>query len=73
MSDIPACAYSDLWGESSIASVAKIKRAHGREFLALATEAAIKPRIETWSLQEANTALRRLKEGAVSGTAVLLP
>jgi propanol-preferring alcohol dehydrogenase len=73
MSDIPAFPYADLWGERSIASVANMTRADGREFLALATEAAIKPRIETWSLQEANTALRRLKDGAVSGTAVLLP
>jgi propanol-preferring alcohol dehydrogenase len=73
MSDIPAFPYADLWGERSIKSVANMTRADGREFLALAKKADIKPRVETWSLQEANTALRRLKEGAISGTAVLLP
>jgi propanol-preferring alcohol dehydrogenase len=73
MSDIPTFPYADLWGERSIVSVANMTRADGREFLALAAEAGIKARIETWSLQEANTALSRLKNGSVSGTAVLLP
>jgi len=73
MSDIPTFPYADLWGERSIVSVANMTRADGREFLALAKEANIKPRIETWSLQEANTALDRLGRGETNGTAVLLP
>ena len=73
MSDIPTFPYADLWGERSIMSVANMTRADGREFLALAAEANIQPRIETWPLRKANTALSRLKEGSVSGTAVLLP
>jgi propanol-preferring alcohol dehydrogenase len=73
MSDIPTFPYADLWGERSIVSVANMTRADGHEFLALAAEADIQPRIETWPLREANTALSRLKDGSVSGTAVLLP
>ena len=73
MSDIPSFPYADLWGERAIRSVANMTRADGHEFLALAKDAHIEPRIEKWPLREANTALARLRNGEVSGTAVLVP
>jgi propanol-preferring alcohol dehydrogenase len=72
MSDIPGFPYRDLWGERQIRSVANLTREDGVEFLALAAEAGIAPRIATYPLADANRALDDLRCGSVSGTAVLL-
>src|SRR5271157_1597027 len=42
MSDIPSFPYRLLWEERSVASVANLTRADGREFLALAAEAKVR-------------------------------
>ena len=73
MSDIPALPYSLLWGERSIHSVANLTRRDGHEFLALAGEIGIQPSITTLPLARANEALERLRNGALSGAAVLIP
>jgi len=73
MSDIPSLPYSLLWGERSIRSVANLTRRDGMEFLALAGEIGIRPTIETLPLARANDALARLRAGALSGAAVLIP
>ncbi|HEY0682246.1 MAG TPA: zinc-dependent alcohol dehydrogenase family protein [Steroidobacter sp.] len=73
MSDIPSLPYSLLWGERSIQSVANLTRRDGAEFLALAAEIGIRPQIETMPLARANEALARLRAGALSGAAVLIP
>jgi propanol-preferring alcohol dehydrogenase len=73
MSDIPSFPYADLWGERSICSIANMTRADGHEFLTLAAQADIRPQIETWPLRDANAVLDKLRSGAISGTAVLLP
>lgn len=73
MSDIPSLPYSLLWGERSIRSVANLTRRDGAEFLALAGEIGIQPSIETLPLHRANEALERLRNGALSGAAVLIP
>lgn len=71
MSDIPAFPYADLWQEREIRSVANLTRRDGEEFLNLVVPARIRTEIETHPLEEANTALQRLREGAFSGAAVL--
>jgi propanol-preferring alcohol dehydrogenase len=73
MSDIPSMPYSLIWGERSIRSVANLTRRDGTEFLALAGEIDIQASIETLPLSDANQALQRLRTGALSGAAVLIP
>jgi propanol-preferring alcohol dehydrogenase len=73
MSDIPSMPYSLIWGERSIRSVANLTRRDGTEFLALAGEINIRASIETLPLSDANRALQRLRTGALSGAAVLIP
>jgi propanol-preferring alcohol dehydrogenase len=72
MSDIPRFPYELLWGERSVSSVANLTRADGEEFLALARRLALKPTVEPFPLSEANTALERLRKGALRGAAVLV-
>ena len=73
MSDIPAFPYADLWEERQILSVANLTRADGVEFLSLAGKAGIRTHAEALPLAEANTALARLREGALEGAIVLIP
>jgi propanol-preferring alcohol dehydrogenase len=68
---VPQFPYDDLWLERSIRSVANFTREDAREFLALAAEIPIRPHYEVHPLERANEALRRLKDGSVSGAAVL--
>jgi propanol-preferring alcohol dehydrogenase len=72
MSDIPSFAYDLLWHEREVRSVANLTRRDGVEFLRLAPEVGIKPEVETFRLEEANSALERLRAGEVRGAAVLL-
>jgi propanol-preferring alcohol dehydrogenase len=72
MSDIPAFPYHILWGERVIRSVANLTRRDGEEFLALAPQIPIHTQVEPFALEQANTALRRLKHGQVQGAAVLI-
>jgi propanol-preferring alcohol dehydrogenase len=73
MSDIPAFPYVDLWGERAICSVANLTRKDGEEFLALAPRVPVRTQTQTFPLEEANTALDRLRSGKIKGAAVLLP
>lgn len=61
----------DLWMEKEIKSVANITRKDVEEFLALAAEIPIKPEIQEYPLDEANRALRELKERKIRGAKVL--
>jgi alcohol dehydrogenase, propanol-preferring len=72
MSDIPSFAYDDLWHERSIRSVANLTRKDAEEFLALAPRAGVKTEVQTFELAQANTALLWLREGKLSGAAVLV-
>jgi alcohol dehydrogenase, propanol-preferring len=71
MSDIPSFSYDLLWGERTIRSVANLTRRDGIEFLALAHRIPVRAQVETWPLDEANTALARLRDGRVQGALVL--
>jgi propanol-preferring alcohol dehydrogenase len=73
MSDIPSFPYSLLWGERSVSSIANLTRADGEAFMQLAAHVELRPSIEVFDLSEANEALRRLKQGQLTGAAVLAP
>lgn len=72
MSDIPGFPYRLLWGERSVSSVANLTRADGEEFLELARGLDLKASVEPFPLSDANTALERLRTGALKGAAVLV-
>jgi propanol-preferring alcohol dehydrogenase len=72
MSDIPSFPYEILWRERQLLSVANLTRQDGEEFLALAPKVPVLTRVETLPLSEANEALLRLREGRLSGAAVLM-
>jgi propanol-preferring alcohol dehydrogenase len=73
MSDIPSFPYSLLWGERSLKSVANLTRRDGEEFMRLAPLARVRTEIRRYPLAEANAALRDLRDGALTGAAVLVP
>ena len=73
MSDIPAMPYALLWGERVVRSVANLTRQDAIDFLALAARTPIRRHVEPFPLREANTALDRLRSGALTGAAVLVP
>src|SRR5216110_2460285 len=71
MSDIPSFPYADLWEERVITSVANLTRRDGDDFFAIAPRVPVRTHTETFLLEEANTALDRLRTGRLSATAVL--
>ncbi|MGM0983782.1 MAG: zinc-dependent alcohol dehydrogenase family protein [Pseudomonadota bacterium] len=73
MSDIPSFPYRLLWEERRLSSVANLTRRDGEEFLALAPEVPIRTETVAYSLEQANQALEDLREGRLSGAAVLIP
>jgi propanol-preferring alcohol dehydrogenase len=73
MSDIPSFPYRDLWLERTICSVANLTRRDGREFLLLASQVPVRTETQTFPLDQANQALDALRNGRITGTAVLVP
>ena len=73
MSEIPAFPYDILWGERCIKSVANLTRRDGEEFLRIAPQVPVKTTVESIDLVHANDALQRLREGRITGAAVLVP
>lgn len=71
MSDIPSFAYSLLWGEKVVQSVANLTREDGRLFLEIAPKIPIKTTVNLYPLEKANEALSDLKSGRIEGTAVI--
>jgi len=61
-----------LWGERQIRSVANMTREDARDFLKIAQELAIKPRVVTFSLDDANKALVAVKDETEDGSAVIV-
>jgi len=71
---IPEFDYDSLlWGERQIRSVANVTRADARDFLQLAGEIGIRPKVTVFRLEQANEALLALKNDAIDGAAVLRP
>ena len=73
MSDIPSFPYDILWGERVVRSVANLTRADGDEFMALAAATPIETTTVVFPLEAANDALDRLRDGRLTGAAVLVP
>ena len=61
-----------LWLEKEIKSVANVTHYDLAEFLPLAADIPMVPKVETYPLEEANTALLDLKLGNVQGAKVLI-
>ena len=71
---IPQFDYDSLlWGERQIRSVANMTRADARDFLALAAKIGLRPKVNVFSLDQANDALLAVKKDAVDGAAVIVP
>jgi propanol-preferring alcohol dehydrogenase len=71
MSDIPSFPYGLLWEERVIRSVANLTRQDGEEFLKIAPQVPVKTEVQVFSLEQANDALSRLRQGQIQGAAVL--
>jgi propanol-preferring alcohol dehydrogenase len=70
---IPAFPYDDLWWERGLRSVANYTRRDARELLALAAEIPVRTETEVLPLADGPDALRRLADGTLEATAVLVP
>jgi propanol-preferring alcohol dehydrogenase len=73
MSDIPSFPYNILWGERQVVSVANLTRADGTDFLKVAREAGVRTHTTVFPLREANEALSLVRDGKLTGAAVLQP
>ncbi len=73
MSDIPSFPYDILWHERSLRSVANLTRRDAKEFLALAAKTKIRTMTVRYPLSGANRALSDLRNGQLTGAAVLIP
>jgi alcohol dehydrogenase, propanol-preferring len=62
-----------LWGERQIRSVANMTRADARDFLKIAAEIRIDPKVTVFRLEQANEALAAVKNDAIDGAAVIVP
>jgi alcohol dehydrogenase, propanol-preferring len=61
-----------LWLEKEIKSVANVTRKDVTEFLSLAAAIPLRPEVQEYRLEEANTALLELKERKIRGAKVLV-
>ena len=73
MSDIPAMPYRLLWEERELLSVANLTRRDAEEFFPVAAQAGVRTHTTTYALERANEALDDLRNGRLSGAAVLVP
>jgi propanol-preferring alcohol dehydrogenase len=73
LDQMPAFDYDKLlWGERQIRSVANMTRQDARDFLALASELNYRPRVATFSMEDANQALEAVKHETEDGPAVIV-
>jgi alcohol dehydrogenase, propanol-preferring len=73
MSDIPSFPYALLWQERVLRSIANLTRRDAEEFLTLAPEVPVHCETVRYKLENANQALADLRQGRLSGAAVLVP
>jgi propanol-preferring alcohol dehydrogenase len=62
-----------LWGERQIRSVANMTRSDARDFLKIAADIRLQPKVTVFSLDQANQALAAVKNDAIDGAAVIVP
>ncbi|HEY1493404.1 MAG TPA: zinc-dependent alcohol dehydrogenase family protein [Candidatus Solibacter sp.] len=60
-----------LWGERQIRSVANMTRADARDFLRIAAEIGLRPKVTRFPLDQANAALEAIKRDEIDGAAVI--
>jgi alcohol dehydrogenase, propanol-preferring len=71
---IPEFNYDQLlWGERQLRSVANMTRSDARDFLDLAAEINIQPRVTAYPLDQANEALAALKSDRTEGAVAIVP
>jgi propanol-preferring alcohol dehydrogenase len=74
LDQMPAFDYDKLlWGERQIRSVANMTRGDARDFLKIAADLKIQPRVSIFSLDDANDALVAVKHETQNGSAVIVP
>lgn len=73
MSDIPSFPYRLLWQERRLVSVANLTRRDALEFLALAPTIPVRTTTTAYPMAAADRALSDLRDGRLSGAAVLVP
>jgi alcohol dehydrogenase, propanol-preferring len=61
-----------LWGERQIRSVANMTRDDARDFLRIAAEIGLRPKVSQFSLENVSEALAAVKNDAVNGAAVVV-
>jgi propanol-preferring alcohol dehydrogenase len=70
---MPAFDYDKLlWGERQIRSVANMTRDDARDFLKIAADLKIRPRVVSFPLADANKALLAVKQESEDGSAVIV-
>jgi len=71
---IPEFDYDSLlWGERQLRSVTNMTRDDARDFLQIAADIRLDPRVTLFPLDAANDALRAVKDDAIDGAAVIVP
>jgi propanol-preferring alcohol dehydrogenase len=62
-----------LWGERQLRSVTNMTRADARDFLQIAAQIRLQPKVTVFSLDQVNEALIAVKNDAIDGAAVITP
>jgi len=74
LDQMPAFDYDKLlWGERQIRSVANMTRQDARDFLQIAHDLRIRPKVTVFRLDDANQALEAVKKETEQGSAVIVP
>ena len=62
-----------LWGERQLRSVTNMTRTDARDFLALAAQIGLRPKVTVFPLDQVNEALIAVKNDSIDGAAVIRP
>jgi len=62
-----------LWGERQLRSVANMTRADAHDFLQVAAQIGLRPKVTVFSLDRVNDALLAIKNDSIDGAAVVVP
>jgi propanol-preferring alcohol dehydrogenase len=62
-----------LWGERQLRSVANMTRSDARDFLNLAAEIHLQPKVTAYPLEQANDALAAVNSDSVDGAVAVIP
>ena len=62
-----------LWGERQLRSVTNMTRSDARDFLRIAAEIGLRPKVTPFPLDHANDALAAVKSDSIDGAAVIIP